>query len=55
MAFMKKLPLILILALLLIHADSLIPNTVGFDLGQVKSYKLLRKSFSSNLYEVEVP
>lgn len=32
-----------------------VPDTVGFDIGEVKSYQLLNKSGTSALYEIECP
>ena len=32
-----------------------VPQTVGFEIGEVKGYKLLNQSGSSKLYEIDSP
>ena len=32
-----------------------VPHTVGFEMGEVKGYKLLNQSGSSKLYEIDSP
>ena len=51
---MKILQLTFII-LLILFTNCEVPDTAGYDIGEIKGYKQLGKSGASTLYEVDCP